>query len=65
MIQGLLLDMEQMSKEWLSVKRRSEVKILFRKTEPLKSYPCNKNVFDQLGNDSENLVWFFCIILLF
>lgn len=35
MIQGLLLDMEQMSKEWLSVKRRSEVKI-FRKTEPLK-----------------------------
>lgn len=36
MIQGLLLDMEQMSKEWLSVKRRSEVKILFRKTEPLK-----------------------------
>lgn len=37
MIQGLLLDMEQMSKEWLSVKRRSEVKILFRKTEPLKN----------------------------
>lgn len=36
MIQGLLLDMEQMSKEWLSVKRSSEVKILFRKTEPLK-----------------------------
>lgn len=37
MIQGLLLDMEQMSKEWLSVKRRSEVKILFRKTDPLKN----------------------------
>lgn len=45
MIQGLLLDMEQMSKEWLSVKRCSEVKILFRKTEPLKNLTHAKKVY--------------------
>lgn len=65
MIQGLLLDAEQMSKRMAPFKRTQWSKNIVLKQNLWKYYPCYKNIFDQPKIDFKNLVSFFARYFIF